>query len=322
MKKILAIMLVFVLALGMFTACGGSGGGDADKGDQAAATKTIGLAQCNLNDTFQTYVVDAAKAKASELGYALDVTDAQEDVVKQQDQVNAMIEQGYAAIIVVPVDTSAMGPITDAVTAAGIPLIYVNRNPFGTEQPPEGVYYVGSQEIVAGQLQAEYLVKLLGDNPKGGVGILEGLLTNEGAVKRTEGNETFLKDYPDIKILAKEAGDWQSDKGMSITENWLTAYGDKLTAILANNDNMAIGALQALEAAGRDDVIVMGVDAIPDVVQMVKDGKLDATVLQDAKGQGGSGVEVADKAVNGETPEAITWIDFVLVSPDNVDQYL
>lgn len=319
MKKILAILLVLVLALGMFTACGGGAEEEAPAEDTAA---TIGYASCNMNDTFQTYVADAATAKAEELGYKLDIQDAQEDVVKQQDQVNTMIEQGYKAIVVVPVDTSAMGPITDAVTAAGIPLIYVNRNPFGTEQPPEGVYYVGSQEVVAGQLQAEYLVKLLGDNVKGGVGILMGILSNEGAVKRTEGNETVLAKYPDLKVLAKEAGDWQSDKGMSLTENWLTAYGDDLKAILANNDNMAIGALQALEAAGRDDVIVMGVDAIPDAVKLVKEGKLDATVLQDAKGQGGTGIEVADKAAKGEAPEAITWIDFVLVSPENVDQYL
>ncbi len=315
MKKILAILLVLVLALGMFTACGGGADNDAPAGD----TVKIGFAQANLNDTFQTYVVDAATAKAKELGYKLDVTDAQEDVVKQQDQVNTMIEQGYDAIMVVPVDTSAMGPITDAVTAAGIPLIYVNRNPFGEEQPPEGVYYVGSQEIVAGKLQGEFLVEKMGT--KGGVGILMGILSNEGAVKRTEGNEEILTQYPDIQILAKEAGDWQYDKGMAITENWLTAYGDKLNAVLANNDGMAIGALQALEAAGRDDVIVVGVDAIPDAVNLVAEGKLDATVLQDAEGQGAGGVIVASKVLNGETPDAVTWIDFVLVTPENVADF-
>lgn len=313
MKKILAILLVLVLTLGMFTACGG---GEEEATDDAV---TIGFAQCNLNDTFQTYVVDAAKAKAAELGYEVDVQDAQEDVVKQQDQVNAMIEQGYAAIMVVPVDTAAMGPITDAVTAAGIPLIYVNRNPFGTDNPPEGVYYVGSQEIVAGQLQGEFLVEKMGE--KGGVGILMGILSNEGAVKRTEGNETVLSQYPDIKVLAKETGEWQYDKGMAITENWLTAYGTELNAILANNDGMAIGALQALDAAGRDDVIVVGVDAIPDAVNLVAEGKLDATVLQDAVGQGSGGVDVVAKVLAGETPEAITWIDFVLVTPDNVADF-
>ncbi|MBR0600453.1 substrate-binding domain-containing protein [Sinanaerobacter chloroacetimidivorans] len=315
MKKILAILLVLVLTLGMFTACGG---GKEDEG-AADATVKIGFAQCNLNDTFQTYVVDAAKAKAAELGYTIDVQDAQEDVVKQQDQVNTMIEQGYDAIMVVPVDTAAMGPITDAVTAAGIPLIYVNRNPFGTDNPPEGVYYVGSQEIVAGQLQGEFLVEKMGE--KGGVGILMGILSNEGAVKRTEGNESVLSKYPDIKILAKETGEWQYDKGMAITENWLTAYGDQLNAILANNDGMAIGALQALEAAGRDDVIVVGVDAIPDAVNLVAEGKLDATVLQDADGQGAGAVDVISKILGGAAPEAITWIDFVLVTPDNVADF-
>lgn len=314
MKKILAILLVLVLALGMFTACGGA------KDDAPAdETVTIGFAQCNLNDTFQTYVVDAATAKAAELGYTIDVQDAQEDVVKQQDQVNTMIEQGYDAIMVVPVDTAAMGPITQAVTEAGIPLIYVNRNPFGTDEPPAGVYYVGSQEIVAGQLQGQFLVEKMGE--KGGVGILMGILSNEGAVKRTEGNEEVLAQYPDIKILAKESGEWQYDKGMAITENWLTAHGENLNAILANNDGMAIGALQALEAAGRDDVIVVGVDAIPDAVNLVAEGKLDATVLQDAEGQGAGGVDVAAKVLAGETPESVTWIDFVLVTPENVADF-
>lgn len=314
MKKILAIMLVLVLALGTFSGC-------APKAAEPAETVKIGFAQANLNDTFQTYVTDAATAKATELGYTMDVQDAQEDVVKQQDQVKAMIEQGYNAIMVVPVDTSAMGPITDAVVAAGIPLVYVNRNPFGTADPPAGVYYVGSQEIVAGQFQADYLVKLLGTDKPVGVGILMGILSNEGAVKRTEGNETVLAKNANYKILAKEAGDWQADKALSITENWITAYGTGLNAILANNDGMAQGAIQALEAAGRTDVLVMGVDAIPDAIKLVADGKMAATVLQDAKGQGAGGVDVVTKVLAGETPSPISWIDFVLVTPDNVADF-
>jgi inositol transport system substrate-binding protein len=301
------------LALGSFTAC-------APKEEPVAAVK-IGFAQCNLNDTFQTYVTDAATAKATELGYTIDVQDAQEDVVKQQDQVKAMIEQGYNAIIVVPVDTSAMGPITDAVVAAGIPLVYVNRNPFGTEEPPAGVYYVGSQEIVAGQFQADYLVQLLGTDKPVGVGILMGILSNEGAVKRTEGNKTVLAANANYTILAEEAGDWQSDKALAITENWLTAYGTGLNAILANNDGMAQGAIQALEAAGRTDVLVMGVDAIPDAIKLVADGKMAATVLQDAKGQGAGGVDVVTQILAGTAPAPVTWIDFVLVTPENVADF-
>lgn len=314
MKKILAIVLVLVLAMGMLAACGG--GTEEEGGD---GTYKVGYACNNFNDTFQTYIVDAAKAAAKDNGISLDVQDAQEDVIKQQDQVKAMIEQGVNALIVVPVDTSAMEPITSAAQEAGIPLVYVNRNPFGENALPEGVYYVGSQEIVAGKFQAEYLIELMGE--EGGVGILQGILSNEGALKRTEGNETVLSQYPGVKVLAKETGNWQRDQGMSLTENWLTAYGDGLNAILANNDEMALGAVQALQAAGRTDVIVMGVDAIGDARTAVADGTLAATVLQDAAGQGGGAVSVVAKALAGESVDSVTWIDFVLITPENIKDF-
>ncbi len=313
MKKLLVFLLVTMLAL---TGCSK----DSTTGGSNDGEITIGYAINNMNDTFQTYIVDAAKAKAEEYGYKIEIQDSQEDVVRQQDQVKTMINNGVDALIVVPVDTSAMEPITNAALEAGIPLVYVNRNPFGESEVPDGVYYVGSQEIIAGQLQAEYLIELMGE--EGGVAILMGILSNEGAVKRTEGNENVLSKYPGIEILAKESGNWQKDQGMSITENWITAYGDKLNAILSNNDEMAIGALNALEAAGRDDVIVMGVDAIPDAVQLVADGKLAATVLQDANGQGEGAVNVVHKVLQGENPDKVTWIEFKLVTKDNVAEYL
>ncbi|MBZ2175877.1 substrate-binding domain-containing protein [Schnuerera sp. xch1] len=309
MKKILALMLLLMLVA---TGCSGEvtdGDGDVK----------IGYAINNMNDTFQTYIVDAAKEKAEEYGYSIDIQDAQEDVIKQQDQVDAMIEQGVDAIIVVPVDTSAMDPITKAVTEAGIPLVYVNRNPFSEGDIPEGVFYVGSQEIVAGQFQGTYLVKLMGE--EGGVAILMGILSNEGAVKRTEGNEEILSQYPGIKVLAKESGNWQKDQGMDITENWLTAYADELNAILANNDEMALGALNALETAGRNDVIVMGIDAIPDAINMVAEGKMAATVLQDADGQGHGAIESVHNALKGNEQDPIRWIDFVLITPENVSDF-
>ncbi|NLY77426.1 MAG: sugar ABC transporter substrate-binding protein [Tissierellia bacterium] len=312
MKKLLVFLLVAMLAI---TGCSQDSSTGSDDGEI-----TIGYAINNMNDTFQTYIFDAAKAKAEEYGYKIEIQDSQEDVVRQQDQVKAMIEQGVDALIVVPVDTSAMEPITNAAVEAGIPLVYVNRNPFGEGEVPDGVYYVGSQEIIAGELQAEYLVEIMGE--EGGVAILMGILSNEGAVKRTEGNENILSKYPGIEILAKESGNWQKDQGMNITENWITAYGDKLKAILSNNDEMAIGAINALEAAGRDDVIVMGVDAIPDAVQLVSEGKLAATVLQDANGQGEGAVNVVHKVLQGETPEKVTWIEFKLVTKDNVEEYM
>jgi len=319
MKKKLSLLLVLVLAVGLLAACGGGGGGGGAAAPAESGALTIGYASSNLNDTGQTFVADGARAYAEANGLTIQVQDAQEDVVRQQDQVKTMIEQGVNALVVVPVDTSAMGPITDAAQEAGIPLVYVNRNPFGEDQPPEGVYYVGSQEIVAGRMQGEALVEMMGE--EGNVGILMGILSNEGAIKRTEGNEEILAQYPGINILAKETGNWQRDQGMSLTENWLTAYGNDLNAILANNDEMALGAVQALQAAGRDDVIVMGVDATPDAKEAVKGGSLAATVLQDLYGQGNMGTEIAHQAAQGNSPAQVTWIDFVPVTIDNVDQF-
>ncbi len=317
MKKILVLMLVMAMVLTAFVGCGNKDTGS-EGGGEGEAVK-VGYSCNNLNDTFQTYIVEAAKNAAKDANITLDVQDAQEDVIKQQDQVNTLIEQGVKALIVVPVDTSAMEAITAAASEAGIPLVYVNRNPFGEGAIPEGVYYVGSQEVVAGEFQANYLEEMLPDG--GGVAILQGILSNEGALKRTEGNEKVLGANPAFKILAKETGNWQRDQGLTLTENWLTAYGDDLKAILANNDEMALGAVQALQAAGRTDVIVMGVDAIDDAKAAVADGTLAATVLQDAAGQGGGSVEVLKKILDGGTAEAITWVPFVLITPENIAEF-
>ncbi|GHV85012.1 rhizopine-binding protein [Spirochaetia bacterium] len=281
----------------------------------------VGYVCTNFNDTFQGYIMEQFRGYfADKDGFQLEFQDAQEDVVKQQDHVNNLIAMGAKALVVVPVNTSAMAPITKAAQDAKIPLVYVNRNPFGDSNPPAGVYYVGSQEIVAGQLQAEAVGKLL--NGQGGVCILIGKLDNEGAILRTKGNEdTFAAQFPNIKVLATQAGDWQRDQGMSISENWITTYGSGLNAILGNNDEMALGAVEATKAAGRSDIIVMGVDAIPDALAAVGNGSLAASVLQDAAGQGRGAADAAFKALSGQTPSPITWVPFVLIDKSNLSQY-
>ncbi|MCX7024480.1 MAG: sugar ABC transporter substrate-binding protein [Spirochaetes bacterium] len=281
----------------------------------------IGYICNNFNDTFQTYVMDAAKKFfAGKADVELILQDAQEDVIRQQDLVNTLISKGVKALIVVPVNTGAMEPIIQAAADAKIPLVFVNRNPFGENALPANVYYVGSQEIIAGQLQMEAMGKVMGG--KGNVAILMGKLDNEGAVKRTEGNEATIKaKFPNIKVLAKETGNWQRDQGMSLTENWLTAYGKNLNGILANNDEMALGAVEALKAAGRKDVFVMGVDAIPDAKVAVGNGSLAATVLQDAVGQGSGAAGVAYTVVKGGKSASVIWVPFVLVNKANLSKY-
>lgn len=317
MKRAIGILVVSMFGIATLFASGAKDAGTA----QTKGKVKVGYVCNNFNDTFQTYVMEAAKKYFAEKPEVEFITqDAQEDVVREQDMVNTLITQGVKALIVIPVNTSAMDPIIKAAANAKVPLVFVNRNPFGEKELPKNVYYVGSQEIIAGQLQGEAMGKLL--NGKGNVCILEGKLDNEGAVKRTQGNEEVLKSkYPGIKVLAKETGNWQRDQGMSLTENWLTAYGKDLNGILANNDEMALGAVEALKAAGRTDVYVMGVDAIPDAKVAVGNGSLAATVLQDSVGQGRGGAEVAYTVMNGGAMPSVTWVPFVLITKDNLDKY-
>ncbi len=238
--------------------------------------------------------------KLQEDGIELEVeyTDAKEDMAKQMDQVETFVVQQKDAIVVVPVDTSASDPLTQAATNAEIPIVYVNRNPGNL---PEGAYYVGSEEIKAGIMQMEFLAEKLGG--KGKIAILMGKLDNEGALKRTEGVEQISAKYDGIEIVDKQTGLWQRNEGMMKTEDWLNRFGDDLKAIASNNDDMALGAIQALKDSGRDDILIVGVDATPDGLNALKNGELTATVFQDAAGQGGGAIELAYKAAKGDKPE-------------------
>lgn len=311
MRKVLFVLLLTVLMVGAVFA----------GGEKESEGFKVGYISSSFNDTFQTYVMDASEGFfADKDGFTMVLQDAQEDVIRQQDLVNTFIAQGVDALIVVPVDTSAMDPIIRAAEEAGIPLCFVNRNPYGEKSLPKNVYYVGSKEIIAGQQQMNAMGELMGG--KGGVAILMGKLDNEGALKRTEGNESVIADkYPGIKILAKETGNWQRDQGLTLTENWLTAYGSKLNGILANNDEMALGAVEALRAAGREDVFVMGVDAIPDAKVAVGNGSLAATVLQDAVGQGAGASDVIYKVLSGSSADSVTMIPFVLITKENLADF-
>jgi len=289
----------------------------------SSAKLRIGYACPNINNTFQTYLMDAAKEYAEANNIDLLVVDAQQDVVMQQDQVNSLLAQGIDALIVSPADTSAMGPLTQAAQKANIPLVYLNSNPYAGKETemPKGVYYVGSQEITAGELQMEYAGKKL--NGEGNVCILMGGLTYEASLQRTNGVKNIIAStYPNIKVLAEESGDWQRDKAVAITENWITAYGDKINAIFANNDEMALGAIQCLNTLGIKDVMVFGIDATPDAIKAVEDGTMTGTVFQDAVGQAEGAAKLAVQACNGDSIEdQVVWIPFILVTPDNYTQY-
>jgi inositol transport system substrate-binding protein len=278
---------------------------------------TIGVTM-KFDDLWLTTLRDAmSEYAATQPDVELVMVDSKEDVATQLAQVENFVTQKVDAIVVIAANTDAADPMTKAAQDAGIPLLYVNRLPSNL---PEGISYVGSESIQAGIMQAEWIAEQLGG--KGNVVIMNGDLAQEAAQKRTEGEKQVFAKYPDIKIIREDTGNWSRDQGLALMENWL-ASGDQIDAVASNNDEMAIGAIQAIDAAGKlGEIIVGGVDASPDALQEMDKKRLNVTVFQNAKGQGEGGIKVAIALAKGESVEKYTWIPFELVTPENYKNYM
>jgi inositol transport system substrate-binding protein len=245
--------------------------------------------------------------------------DAQADIGKQISQVQNFAAQGMDAIIVNVADTSATKAITDMVSQAGIPLVYLNRAP-DEEQLPEKVVVVASDDLVAGRLEMEALAECMGK--KGNVAIMLGELASNATRGRTTGTKEVIAKYPDIKVVQEQVADFQRSKAIDLMTNWIT-MGEEINAIASNNDEMAIGAILAMQQAGMspDQVCVGGVDATADALDYMEQGLLDVTVFQDAKGQGRGALDAAVKLTKGEKVEQHTMIPYELVTPKNMAEF-
>lgn len=310
------LFLLIVMLMGIVSACAPAQATEppASGGD---GTIRIGLTM-KFDDLWLTTLRDAmTEYAASQPGVELIAVDSKEDVATQLGQVENFVAQKVDAIIIIPANTDAADPMTKAAQDAGIPLVYVNRIPSNL---PEGVAYVGSDSIQAGIMQAEWLAEQLGG--KGNVVIMNGDLAQEAAQKRTEGEKQVFAKFPDIKIIREDTGNWSRDQGLALMENWL-ASGDQIDAVASNNDEMAIGAIQAIDAAGKlGEILVGGVDASPDALQEMDKNRLNVTVFQNAKGQGEGGIKAAIALAKGETIDQITWVPFELVTPENYKTFM
>jgi len=276
---------------------------------------TIGVTFPILDQFLQT-VADGMEAKAAEIGnVTLNIVAAEEQTDTQLGQVENFISQGVDAIIVIPVDTDATGPMTEAAQKAGIPLVYVNRRPADL---PSGIPYVGSDSLYAGTVEMQALADLAGN--KGNVVILIGDPANEAAVLRTKGCKDVAAERG-MTVTKEQAGNWYRDQGLEIMENWLQS-GDQIDVVCANNDEMALGAIEALKNANKlDQVLVGGVDATADALAAMAAGELEVTVFQDANGQGGGGVDAAVKLARGESVPDLIDIPYQLVTPENMADF-
>lgn len=290
-------------------------------GAPAAHAQKIGLAMAQL-DTFLTILKDGTLNHAKKVGATVQVEDAQNDVGKQLSQIQNLIAQKVDAIIVNPVDTDATPKITKMVSDAKIPLVYVNRKPVDFEKLPAGVAFVASDERVSGTLETQEVCRVL--KGKGNIVVLMGELSNEAARTRTKDIEEVVatKECNGIKILDKREGKWSRTNAQDIVTNWLSA-GTKFDAIVANNDEMALGAINALKAAKKwtPDFMVAGIDATPDALASMKAGELKVTVFQNAAGQGSGAVDAAIKLIKKQPVERFVNVPFELVTPANLSKY-
>lgn len=308
MKRFAALALIFSLAL-----ASSARGGESYR---------IGYSCSNFADTFQTYIVDAAWAEAEASGIGLRVMDAGEDAALQARHVEKMLADKADALIVVPVDTSAVDEIVAMAATSQVPLIFVNRNPFVGEVPPGNCYVIATDAFVEGETQMNYAAPIIG--PMGHVVILQGILANEATLSRTEGVRSVIQmSYPELTIMAEASGNWQRGQGKDIMRGWLAELGrENIDAVISNNDDMALGALDALEEADIRDVVVVGIDAIPEALRAIKDGRMAGTVLQDPVLQGKGAVEIALRALRGDAQAQNVILSSEIVTSENIDTFL
>ncbi|KOF15022.1 rhizopine-binding protein [Ensifer adhaerens] len=294
----------------------------------AASAETIGVSMQSFDNNFQTLLRQGLDARASEVsGVSLQIEDAQTDISKQRSQVDNFIASGVDAIIMTLADTSAAPGISEAAQKAGIPLVYLNLQPDNVDRLPEKQAYVGSKETDSGRLGAEAACELLKAKGKASdaqVYILMGDLAHQASRDRTSSVKETLAagDCKGVTIADEQSAAWTRTNAMDLTTNWITA-GRPIDVIFANNDEMAIGAIQALKAAGisMDDVIVVGIDATQDGLAAMAAGDLDVTVFQNAKGQSASAVDAAAALAQGKSIEKAVWVPFELVTPKNMAEY-
>lgn len=315
MKKIGSIILILCLLTGILIGCSSSANSKDDE-------LLIGFSN-NSDTPFLAILQEEVIAACEEYGAKCIVKSAANSSETQLSDVESMITQGADAIIMSPVDREACSVIVDAVKEAGIYLVEVNTF---TNNDNYDVY-VGSPEEEAGALQAQWLLDNSG--PTGSCVIIQGTLGASSTIGRQKGFLDTLgidldsTDESKWVVIDALTANWDRAEAKKLTEDWLQLYSDKLDAIIAHDDETAMGALSALEEAGLDDKIaVLGIDGMEESIQSILDGGQDMTALQDGKAQGRKAVDVAIGLIKGETFDKTVNIPFEMIDRENAADYL
>ena len=362
-KKVTAMAMASCMILSM-TACGGSKPAETTAAATEAATteaakeaettaaevkeaaggdfsdKKVGISIYKFDDNFMTlYRTELERYLTEELGFKkenITIQDGKGDQAEQTNQIQNFIASGVDVMILNLVQASSAPQVTDMCKDAGIPVVYINREPDSAEEErwaSDGISatYVGADARQSGTYQGEEIVETANKGDINGDGkvsyiMVQGDPENVDAQYRTEFSVKALTDAGlEVEELLLQRGDWDQAKGQQIVQDALTQFGDKIEVVFCNNDAMALGALQAIDAAGRkvnEDIYLVGVDALTEAVQDITEGKMTGTVFNDYMGQAKTAADMAVKFLNGETVDSVNMVDYVKVTPDNAKDIL
>ncbi|WP_024734856.1 galactose ABC transporter substrate-binding protein, partial [Enterocloster asparagiformis] len=304
------------------------------------ADKKVGISIYKFDDNFMTlYRTELERYLTEDLGFKkenITIMDGKNDQAEQTNQIDNFINQGVDVLILNLVQSSSAPSVTDKCNEAGIPVVYINREPDAAEEQrwkDEGIKatYVGADARQSGTFQGEEIAELENHGDANGDGVVSYIMVqgdpeNVDAQYRTEYSVKALTDAGvKVEELLKQRGDWDQAKGQQIVQDALTQFGDKIDVVFCNNDAMALGALAAIQAADRkvgEDIYIVGVDALTEAVQNVMEGKMTGTVFNDHISQAKTAADIACDFLNGKDVANVNMVDYVKVTNENAQQIL
>lgn len=311
MKKLLSILLVMGLTIGLFVGCTGNtdnnGGTDTgNTGGNQNESKKIGLVLSTLNNPFFVSMKDGAEAQAQELGYDLIVLDSKNDASTERASIEDLVQQGVSVILINPTDSDAVGNAIKVANEANIPVITVDRN----ANSGEVATHIASDNVAGGKLAGEYILEQLGGAGK--LIELQGIPGASATRDRGEGFHVAVDNKDGVEVVASQSAEFDRQKGLNVMENIIQATPE-FDAVFAHNDEMALGALQALKNADKQ-VVIVGFDGTDDAATAVENGEMAATVAQQPDLMGSLAVENAVKLLNGDSLEDYIPVDLKLIT--------
>ena len=312
LRKTLAVVASATLLCTSLTACNRDSGGTDATGD--GANKSITFALSTQANSFMVQMREGAQKKADELGLTINFQDASDDSATQANQLANAAATGAGAVIVNPTDSDAMASAVKQLTDAKIPVVAVDRAVNNAEVSS----YIASDNVGGGKQAAKALSEAI--NGEGEILVLQGKTGSSASRERGQGFEEGLKDSPNIKVVAKQTAECERVKGLDVTTNLLQAHPN-VKAIFAENDEMALGAIEALGDKAGKDVIVVGFDGVEDALKAIKEGTMYASIAQQPADMAAQAVVEASKLLKGESATKEMQVDVVTVTKENVDKF-